>query len=44
MNCHAFLRMKFTQKAAASCSGKRAIPISGPATDAARKGTRPLLI
>jgi hypothetical protein len=36
--------MKFTQKAAASGFGKRAIPISGPATHADRKGTRPLFI
>jgi len=44
MNRHAFLRMKFTQKAAASCFSKRAIPISGSATDADREGTRLLFI
>jgi len=44
MNRHAFLRLKFTPKAATRSSANARILIAGPATDANRKGTRPLFI
>jgi hypothetical protein len=44
MNRHAFLRMKFTQKATIPGFGNARIPIAGSATDADREGTRLVLI
>jgi hypothetical protein len=44
MNRHAFLRMKFTQKATIPGFGNARIPIAGSATDADREGTRLALI
>ncbi|MGA2429443.1 MAG: hypothetical protein ABSH13_13170 [Candidatus Acidiferrum sp.] len=44
MNHHAFLRMKFTQKAATPGCGNARIPIAGSATDTDRESTRLVFI